>query len=394
MIRAILLGLALLMGGCATAITSSPASAPAPADALMDKVVEALCRKDVALLGEASHGDGRNMAFKAALVPRLIDQCGFDAVFFEGSSYDFLELERRRGRKEPATRAMLSSAIGGLWNRYVEMQPLITFLHERSVSGRLRLGGIDDQLGSAGAFYSIAAMPAELSALLSGKRGAECRETFRRLIYGETGSSAAERAPLLSCLADVRAAVEARPSSDRSERLHLLDNIERYASRDWSDPAAASRGRDRSMWLNFQWLRDRLPRGSKIIVWGATAHLSRDATAYKPFSGGGNLGSYVDKAYGKRAFFLGFTAAGGSHRWGWNATRELTPAQPGSLEVEALRRADADEVYLGRSKLTAFGRRAASAFGDEPSIANWAEVIDGLIVFREEYAPGLAPTGG
>jgi erythromycin esterase-like protein len=290
---------------------------------------------------------------------------------------------------------MLSSAIGGLWNRYAEMQPLITFLHDRAVSGRLRLGGVDDQLGSAGAFYSIEAMPAELSALLPAGRQAECRETFRRRIYGQTGTSAAERAPLKSCLAEIRSALELRRADlDRSERLHLLDNLDRDAARDWSDPAAASRGRDRSMWLNFQWLRGGLPRGSKIIVWGATAHLSRDATAHKPFSGGGNLGAYVDEQHGKRAFFLGFTAAGGSRRWGPNATRPLTPAQPGSLEVEALREADAAGVYVRRSKLKALGRRAANVFGDELSIADWSKVIDGVVVFREERPPeSVRPEG-
>lgn len=391
MIRTLLASLLLLVGGCVTPVTT----ASAPRDALMEEVVGDLCRRDVALLGEASHGDGRALAFKAALVPRLIEQCGFDAVFFEGSSYDFLELERRRGRGEQVSRAMLSSAIGGLWNRYAEMQPLIAFLHERSASGQVRLGGLDDQLGSAGAFYSIAAMPAELSALLPGDREAECRETFRSMIYGKTGASAAERAPLQSCVAEIRAAILGRPeSAGRPERMHLLDNIERYAGRDRSDVAAMLRGRDRSMWLNFQWLRERLPRGSKIIVWGATAHLSRNATAHKPFSGGGNLGSYVDKAYGKRAFFLGFTAAGGSHRWGWNAIRPLTPAQPGSLEMEALRAVAGDSVYLGRSELKRLGERSASVFGDDPSVANWARVLDGVVVFREERAPDLAPPDG
>lgn len=327
------------------------------------------------------------MAFKAALVPRLVDECGFDALLFEGSNYDFLELERRLRKGQPVTRAMVASSIGGLWNRYEEMQPLITWLHQRLVTGRLRLGGIDDQLGSAGAFYSISEMPAELTGLLKGARTAECRETLRRRIYGETGKALAERAALTSCISDIRGAVRAAPGAlDRDERLHMLNNIERFASRDWVDESGQMRERDRSMWLNYQWMRERVGTGRRTIVWGATVHLSRDATATKLFRGGDNFGAYVSRAQGRRAFFLGFAAAGGASLAG-NEVRTRPDAALSSIEAEALAVAQDDSVYVSRRSLQKLGSRSAGLFSPEPVMTNWANVVDGLVVFRKERPP-------
>lgn len=354
----------------------------------MAAAVRDACRSDVALLGEGSgHGDGRTLAFKAALVPRLVDECGFTAILFEGSNYDFLELERRLRRGQPVTRAMVASSIGGLWNRYEEMQPLITWLHQRLVTGRLRLGGIDDQLGSAGAFYSISEMPAELTGLLSGARSAECRETLRRRIYGETGTALAERAALTACVTDIRGALRAAPSTlERDERLHMLDNIERYASRDSLAQTDQMRERDRSMWLNYQWLSERLKSDTRSIVWGATVHLSRDATATKLFLGGDNFGAYINRAHGRRAFFLGFAAAGGASLSG-TEVRARPDASLRSVEAGALATASGDSVYVSRRSLQGFGSRPGGIFSPEPVMTNWANVVDGLVVFREERPP-------
>ena len=151
----------------ALALALSPATASAaPRDPAMDAAVRDLCPRRIAMLGEASHGDGATFAFKAALIRRLVSECGYTAVLFESSHYDFLEFMRRLRAGEEATQAMLASAIGGVWNRYAELTPLITFLFEQARNGRLTLGGLDDQLGSAGAFFSNDEMPARLTALL------------------------------------------------------------------------------------------------------------------------------------------------------------------------------------------------------------------------------------
>jgi len=391
MTRLLLLTLCLLLvTACATGGAQSKAAGAG--DPVLGVVVRDLCDREVAALGEtAGHGDGKTIAFKAALVERLVEEYGFDAVFFEGSSYDFLELERRERRGEAVTREMVASAVGGLWNRYVEMQALIDFLHRRSTAMGLRLGGFDDQLGSAGAFYSISAMPAELSGLLSEPRAGQCRETLRKRIYGETGTSPAERAPLKDCLRKIRAAVEdGGAGADREERLHMIGNIERYAARDWADDAAHSRARDRSMWINYRWLMGRLLRGSKVILWGASVHLSRDARASPAFPAGGNFGAYLHRLHGDRIFFLGFAAGEGDYLSG-GSRRRIEPKGAGSLEAAALAGSGANVAYLEKAALRRLGRRPGGVFERSPISAEWSEIMEGVVVFRQEHPPETLP---
>ena len=87
-----------------------------------------VCAKQVVLLGEAAHGDGATEAFKTGLVRRLIQRCGFRALFFEASHYDFLEIERQVAAGKPVTGGMVSSAIGGLWNRDQPVAEMSSFL--------------------------------------------------------------------------------------------------------------------------------------------------------------------------------------------------------------------------------------------------------------------------
>ena len=50
----------------------------------LTEVTQNLCHSQVAMLGEsAMHGDGHTLAFKVALVERLVNVCGFDSIFFE-----------------------------------------------------------------------------------------------------------------------------------------------------------------------------------------------------------------------------------------------------------------------------------------------------------------------
>src|SRR4051794_37879278 len=171
-----------------------------------------LCGKQVALLGENGfHGDGKTVAFKAELIRRLLTRCGYGAVFFEASHYDFLAVERAARRGEPVTEAMGSSAIGGIWNHDSEMAPLIHFLTEKARSRRVTLGGLDDQLGSIGAFYSLETMPAELAQFLPPGRREECSAALgQRMRWEYSDASPHDRASvarLRACVVQMREAV-------------------------------------------------------------------------------------------------------------------------------------------------------------------------------------------
>ena len=376
----------------ALALFAAPAAASAqPGDTAMDAALRDLCGRRVAMLGEASHGDGETFAFKAALIRRLVTECGYTAVLFESSHYDFLEFMRRLRAREAATPAMLASAIGGTWNRYAEVAPLIQFLFERAQAGRLTLGGLDDQLGSAGSFFSLDAMPARLAGLLPAARREPCREAMRRRIYSSyprgTPYDGAERTRLRACLGEIRAA-----AGDDAVTVQLVTNFERFLDRDFTDMPTLMRGRDHSMFLNLRWYAERLGRRAKIIVWAQNAHIAHDATAYPGFARGGNLGVYVHAAYGRRAFALGFSAYGGAWQRPPFMTepRPISRAAPGTLEARAIEGSGADAVYRNTRWLARLGRVPGRPYHYEFAPFDWARAFDGIVVFRAERSPRVA----
>jgi erythromycin esterase-like protein len=376
----------------AALMAAAPASAP---DAALDSAVRDMCGRDVAMLGEADHGDGRTVAFKVALVQALVRRCRFNAVFFEGSHYDFLEFSRLVRTGAPVSPDMVSAAIGGIWKFDREMQPLIPFLFAEARAGRIALGGIDDQIGGMGAFFANDGLPRSLSAHLpSAERRSECGDLIRRRIYGDFGGhyGAAEKARIEACLVDIGGALNRGAGRDRrtrEEALQMVASVGRQVARDQVDFATYPRERDRSMYLNFRWLAARLPRRSKIIIWAATAHIAKDASATRDFALGRNFGAYVHRDYGRRAFSLGFSALSGTHYWSrQEPARAFAAAAPGSLEARALADGGADTAYVGPARLQALGAISGGALHfHEPMVLRWSDVLDGVIVFRTERPP-------
>jgi len=353
-----------------------------------------LCGKQVALLGENGfHGEGKSVAFRAILIRRLITRCGYRAVFFEASHYDFLAVERAARRRQPVTEAMVLSAIGQKWNKDAELAPLVAFLTAEARAGRVTLAGLEDQIAILGMFYSLERMPAELAHFLPPGRREECGATVReRTGWGYSKTSPHDPASIArvqTCLGEMRAVISKSPADPdlRGERLQMIANMERAISRDFTPTRANVAGRDRSMYLNFRWLAARLKPGTKIIVWAANQHVAKDAALDPDFTAGENLGAYIHAAYGPRAFALGFSAASGTFRWSRGEFRPIVPAAPGSLEA-SLAAGAGEAAYAGPARLRSLGARASVLFSfQKPVSADWSRMFDGLVVFRESRPP-------
>lgn len=363
----------------------SATAAPVAGHKALAEAVRDLCGKKVALLGEGpTHGDGATETFKVALVDRLIHQCGFTVVFFEASHYEFLNLELSRKSGQQVSASQVAAAVGGLWRFDREFQPLLPVLTDGFNAGKLHLGGLDDQLGGFGQDFSNKQLGQDLTAELSPDRRSACREEIRHRVYQDyppgKSYSAADKDMLLLCLA------AARKTATDTEQRQMLRSLSRWIGRDLLDDAEAIHGRERSMFENFRWLRARQPRNAKIIVWGATVHLSKDASVISYFSTSGNLGSRVHSIYGKGAYSLGFSALEGSYRVGGRNQRQLPSAPAGSLEAQVFAGADVDQdaVFVGPSRLARFGRVSAAAFRHEYQETNWSQALDGIVVFRRE----------
>lgn len=382
-------GLIALVGALGVA-TSSAASAavwsiPAPAEdeAALAAATRAVCGKDVVLLGEAAHGNGHSDAFKSAMVERLVSRCGFRAVLFEASFYEFVPLWRARRGGQAITPAMIGTAVGGMWKFDREFQPLLSFLAGRA-GGGLFLGGLDFQIGTYQQDYANEGVIAELTAGLPPAQAVSCRQIANARI--EHDLDEAERSAASTCVAAIRKTIAAGKGERAREQRMMLANLDAIFAAGFEQGASHFIAlRDLQMFRNMQLLSARLPRGTKIIIWTANAHAANGADEASEFAGVRNLGSYIADAYGSRSYALATTALGGDQRWG-KEHKLLPPAPEGSLEALAFKSGGTASVFLGNAALERLGPVSAAAFSYQYATADWSRRFGGIVVFHQEHA--------
>jgi erythromycin esterase-like protein len=376
-----------------------------PASQIKDtgQVVHALCGKSVVLLGESPvHGFGKTLEFKVELVRRLIDECHYNALFVESGTYDYINIQKKLKSGQDVTDSMISAAIGGLWATK-EMKPLIPFLREKMKAGSVTLGGLDDQLGRG--TYAQHEMPSDLVQHLQGDERSRCLFTLQKhmlwLYTNDAPYGPADNGKIIGCLDRIEARLSQPGQSEvpwAEEDRAMIENLKRYFARDYTeefaksaDPDAGWNERDRSMYANFRWLLSRLPNHSKVIVWTATVHAAKDLKYVNGFAGKVPLGSYIRRDFKDRAFALGFSAYSGSYAFAGQPVRQLSAASHASLEWQSFAHRDSDTVYLSLEQLRKFGSIGARPLGTSFATARWNDVLDGLVVFREERSPQYLP---
>lgn len=377
---------------------SSGAPTAVSTSAILDRVVHDACGKQIAFLGESPlHAFGKTLEFKVKVVRRLVEECHYRAFFIESGVYDFLHLQKALNSGATVTDTMIAAAIGGLWaNREVEQ--LIPFLREKAQTGTLVLGGLDNQLGRG--TYAQHQMPADLAEYLGEADKARCRAVLEKHMLwqysDETPYGPKDKALILGCLDQIGAALSrGRHRPGREYDVAMIENLHELIARDFSsdtlsgaDRAAEQfNDRDRQMYRNFQWLKARLPSRSKIIVWTATNHAAKDLSVVPGQEKWRSLGSYVAREFTGQGFVLGFSAYSGSYAMGRQPQRPLTPAPANSLEGRAFGEDTSDARYLDASELRKLKAVPSRLVGSGFKTASWADVVDGIVVFREEHPP-------
>ena len=386
--------------GVAFLPAAGQSASPAAETKDTDLVVHALCGKSVALLGESPvHGFGKTLEFKVELVRRLIDECHYNAFFIESGIYDFLNIQKKLNSGQEVTQPMISAAIGGLWATH-EVQPLIPFLLDRAKAGRVILGGLDDQLQRG--TYAQREMASDLVEYLQGDEKARCFAILQRhALWRYTDDSPygpKDKALILGCLDSIETGLTKAPSSAAPFREYYMEMVESLKRRlAWDFRQVVPKGvdesildrndRDHWMYVNFQWLLSRLPAHSKVIVWAANVHVAKDLSGVPGEEGLVPFGFYVRREFKSRAFALGFSAYSGSYAMTGQPAQQLSVAPDDSLEAQALADRDSDTIYISLNQLRKFGSVVARPLGTSFSTARWNEVLDGLVVFREERAP-------
>jgi erythromycin esterase-like protein len=348
------------------------------------------------MVGEsATHGDGHTLAFKVALVERLVDRCGFDSVFFEASHYEFIDLNKRLRMGPAVAPGGVLSAVGGLWKFNQEFQPLSSFLLSKAQAGKVFLGGIDDQLGQAGQDYANIEMVSELTNLLPQPERQACSSALHKRIYSDYADaspySQADRAQIETCLSKMDRAIGPDKTTDRQikgERREMISAARRWISRDFISDAESVVNRDRSMFQDFQWLLKQKPKRRKVIIWAATVHIAKQGSPTWGDRSGTNFGSFVHQRYSGHAFSLGFSAATGSYKEvGRRGVQVMPVPPPDSIEAQAMRGNRSAAIYVGPAELAALRIAPGAFFRHSYQILSWSALLDGVIVFREEYPP-------
>ena len=386
--------------GPAAVCASGQAANPAKEITDIGPVVHALCGKRVALLGEPPmHGFGKTLEFKVEIVRRLVEECHYDALFVESGAYDYINVEKKLKSGEDVTDSMISAAIGGLWANK-EVQSLIPFLREKVKAGSLTLGGLDDQIGRG--TYAQREMSSDLMQYLEGDKRSRCLAILKKHMLWQYADDApyspSDKAKIVGCLDEIESRISQPGESKKpwaEEDKTMIASLKRNLARDFVEDDFAKSGqevmwmndRERSMYLNFEWLLSRLPRNSKVMVWAATVHTAKELSGIDGFEGRVPLGSYIRRDFGGRAFSLGFSAYSGSYAMVRQPVRQLSAAPATSLEAQVFAHRDSDTAYLSRKQLPKYGAVTARPLGTSFKSARWDKVFDGLVFFREERAP-------
>jgi erythromycin esterase-like protein len=377
---------------------NQPAEAEAQTTSIADQVLHDLCGKRVALLGEPPmHGFAKTLQFKVEVARRLVDECHYNAFFIESGAYDFLNIQKALKSGQTVTVPMVAAAIGGLWaNR--EVEPLIRFLLDKAQRGVLVLGGLDDQLGRGS--YAQLQMPADLVEYLDADDKVRCLAILQKHTLWQYSSEAPyspkDKALILGCLDRMEPNLSPpRASAARDYDLAMIENLKRSFARDFKHDVPFGvdlntqdlNDRDQSMYMNFRWLMSRLPADSKVIVWTATSHAAKDLSGVPGQEKIVSLGSYIRRDFKGEAFVLGTSAYSGTYGMARQPVRQLAAAPANSLEGQAFDKGGSDTGYLNASQIREFGSILARPLGPDFKTANWGDVLDGLVIFREERPP-------
>jgi len=355
---------------------------PLTEPAIVDGVVDLVCQKQIVLLGELpTHGEARAFDLKSQIADRLMARCGFAALLFEAPVYDFIGLERDL-KTHASTPEQLDNAIGRFWWTR-ELAQWRRGLFEAATSQRVVLGGLDDQV-SITSRYVRSELPRLIAAASSDDAAAQCGQTVARNL-GWTYDSKnpfdeTERRRLQECARRAADAAAAKGSLDVADRV-MLASFARYADRQGT---GATSGRDESMFRNLAWYVDRLPPGSRVVIWTASVHAARQRGSLPELP----LGARAVERWGDRVGAIGFTAYAGYTSRAGQPPSPIPDAPPESLEAVATR--ESDHALLNSGRLKTIGRVSSRLFGRFTS-ETWSDYFDAVVVVRQEAAPTFDP---
>ncbi len=351
-----------------------------PAFGFVDALADAMCDKQVVLLGELpSHGEKLGFQAKAALVKKLVQSCGFEALYFEAPVYDFLGLQQAVAAGT-ARQVQLQDAIGRFWKTR-SLHAWRGWLFEQNVQGRLGIFGLDDQL-SITSNFARKRLPELVAGVLDKPQRSECQARIERNLFwrydAKHAYDAAEKQGLLQCATAAHAAVQTH--AERSDDVLMLENLANLYARDASVEGALDR--DATMHRNLLQQPKSHAAQKKAIVWTATVHsaLRQGPLPHKP------LGARLVESLGRAHIgSVAFSALAGESSRAGGPVQPIESAPDGSLEA-GVKGAHSGWKVFDAQALNALGSVSSRVLGSVHE-EHWAQFFDFIVVFEKEQAP-------
>ncbi len=369
----------------------------------------------IVMLGEQSHGDGATFLAKTRLVEFLHQQMGFDVLVFESGLYGCRKawslLQHGEDAKTAAGRCLFD-----VWFNSQQVQPLLHYLGTASRTDRpLELAGFDMQPnGSASRDFLVPDLreyvtrhdPSLAADTAFGTVAGTIEMLFTNPMKWRSLPSE-ERAAFHRAVGTVRERLTAgaAPGDTTAFWAQQLKSMARFFEFAWKlnpqqiDPNIANL-RDAQMADNLTWLATQQYPTRRLIVWGATSHLTRNRQTIEN-NGAPNMipmGHHLLETLGADVYtlmFTSFTGQTGLAREGERgAPRDVGEASPGSLE-DLLHRTGHEYAFLDLRRIPSGGEwlrepLLSRPMGHSPMVADWTRVADAFFFIREMQPSTLA----
>lgn len=370
----------------------------------LDKYIE---NKEIILLGEAAHGEGKTFEVKTQIVKYLIEEKGFNTVAFEG--LDFLQMEFINGRS-----ILKNNLVDNFesewydnwnpWNRAKQLIPFENFVKQKDIS----FVGIEPYENLT-AIINIDFIKNELEksnwAISNRNEWIKLSPIFDKIIKKDKSFSPNEFNYFTLQLEKIIKNSETIYFNDNFfnqmiENLitHVKINFNPKPFSNEDDEIAYSISiRDNQMAKNLIYFKDRNPN-AKIIVWLANFHGAKNLREVTYANGNPEMyskfivfGEYLKNKYYNKVYSIATTSSRGFSKMPYNieSIKETEIiAQKESLEFELDKREiafgfiDFNEIYKNNSEKSTETFNSIM-LGHTNQSGKWLRVFDGLLYIRE-----------
>lgn len=370
----------------------------------LDKYIE---NKEIILLGEAAHGDGKTFEVKTQIVKYLIEEQGFNTVAFEG--LDFLQMEYINGRS-----ILKNNLVDNFesewydnwnpWNRAKQLIPFENFVKQKNIS----LVGIEPYENLT-AIKNIDFIKNELEksnwAISNRNEWIKLSPLFDIIIKKEKTFSLNEFDYFTLQLEKIIKDSETIYFNDNFfnqmienliTHVKINFNPKTFANED-EDLAYYVKTRDYQMARNLIYFKERNPK-AKIIVWLANFHGATNLREVTYADGDPNMyskftvfGEHIKNKYSDKVYSIAITSSKGFSKMPYNIesikeTEIIAPKE--SLEFELDKRKiafgfiDFNEIYKNNSEKNEEIFNSIM-LGHTNQSGKWLRVFDGLLYIRE-----------